>query len=112
MAFQRVAPLDSLWSGEMQGVVVDGRPVLLVHVGDTISAFRDQCLHLAVPLSEGRLKGRSLVCSAHEWEYDACTGRGENPTGIQLEQYAVRVDDGGIWVDVESVITPERRRTP
>ena len=109
MAFRRVANADSLWSGEMRGVVVEGRRILLVNVDGQVSAFRDQCLHLSVPLSEGHLRGRTLVCSAHEWEYDPCTGRGVNPEGIQLEQYAVRQEDDAIWVDVETVITTERR---
>ena len=102
MSLRPVLREDELWIGEMAGVKVDGRAVLLVNVEGTVCAYEDRCLHRAWPLSLGKLAGRRLVCAAHEWEYDACTGRGINPGGVALRRYDVEVVAGEIMVDVDA----------
>jgi toluene monooxygenase system ferredoxin subunit len=102
MAFEFAARLDELPSGTMRGVVVDGQKVLLIHVDGMIAAFEDRCAHMGVPLSNGFLEARSLVCFMHGWEYDALTGQGINDPNACLQSFAVRVDeDGSIWVSVD-----------
>jgi toluene monooxygenase system ferredoxin subunit len=102
MAFQKVATVDDLWSGEMLGLVVTGRKVLLVNLDGTIYAYEDKCAHLGVTLSNGHLRGAHLTCRAHQWEYDLCTGRGRIPATVRLRAFAVRVEHGNILVDVAS----------
>jgi toluene monooxygenase system ferredoxin subunit len=43
MAFQKVAKIEDLWSGEMLGLEVNGEPVLLVNVDNHIYAYADIC---------------------------------------------------------------------
>ena len=97
-ALRRATSLDALWSGEMAGVVIDGRPVLLVRHEDTVCAYEDRCPHLASPLSEGALDDGVLTCGAHEWQFDARTGRGVNPASACLRRYPVRLDGEQIFV--------------
>ena len=103
MTFKPALRQDELWIGEMTGVKVEGRPILLVNVEGTVCAYEDRCRHLARPLSLGTLTGNRLVCAAHAWEYDACTGRGLNPDGVALRRHAVRIAAGEIWVDLDAV---------
>jgi toluene monooxygenase system ferredoxin subunit len=91
--------LGELWSGEMRGVSVGGRRVLLVRVEDQVFAYEDRCVHQGVPLSDGRLEGREIVCHAHEWRFDACTGRGTNPAGSRLRACPVRIEGERVLVD-------------
>jgi toluene monooxygenase system ferredoxin subunit len=100
MAFHRVMAETELWAGEMLGRCVGGQPVLLLNVDGKICAFEDRCRHQGVALSEGRLAGGVLTCRAHEWQYDAVTGRGLNPAEAQLRPIAVKIEAGAIWVDV------------
>jgi toluene monooxygenase system ferredoxin subunit len=100
MSLRRVMAEAELWAGEMRSVRVDGRPVLLMNVDGKICAFEDRCRHQGVPLSEGRLAGCVLTCRAHEWQYDAATGCGLNPTTVRLVAFPTRVEAGAIWVDV------------
>src|SRR5262249_45223171 len=102
MAFERVADLDELWSGETKGVVVAGTRVVLVNLDGEVFAFEDRCAHLGVPLSHGFLDGGSLVCFAHQWEYDPRTGVAVNPRGACLRRFAVRVEEGAVWVSVDA----------
>lgn len=107
MAFKKVATLDDLWGGEMMGLLVDGRKVLLVNIDDTIYAYENKCAHKGTPLSEGDLDGKVLICGTHQWEYDVCTGKGINPESARLMAFAVKVEGGDILVDVEQVQTVE-----
>jgi toluene monooxygenase system ferredoxin subunit len=100
MAFRRVMPLAQLWRGEMIGRVVDGKKVLLLRVDDQVFAYEDRCAHLGVALSEGRLDGTTITCSAHHYQYDALSGKGVNPKDVCLRTFAVKLEAGDIFVDV------------
>jgi toluene monooxygenase system ferredoxin subunit len=93
--------VSDLWLGEMRGVEVHGRKVLLVNVAGVIGAFPDRCLHQGVALSTGQLRGCVLTCSAHEWQYDVCTGVGLNPEGVVLQRLPLEIRDGQIWIDLD-----------
>ena len=99
MAFQKVATLDELWSGEMMAVECGGKQVLLVNVGGEIRAYEDACPHLRTRLSEGSLRDRVLTCRTHGWQFDASTGEGINPRTACIPSFAVQVDGGNILVD-------------
>jgi toluene monooxygenase system ferredoxin subunit len=101
MAFTKVAALDDLWGGEMTARIVAGRKILLVRIGDHTYAYEDRCAHLGVALSEGRLDGDVLTCSAHDWQYDVRSGKGINPASACLTPFAVRIEAGNIMVDVD-----------
>jgi len=103
MAFQPVAKLDDLWSGEMKACDAGGTKVLLIRMGETVWAYENRCAHLGAPLSDGTLTGAVLTCAAHHWQYDACTGRGINPAAAQLRSFPVEIRDGSILVDTGSV---------
>jgi toluene monooxygenase system ferredoxin subunit len=99
MAFQRVATLNELWEGEMIALELEGRVVLLVNVDGSVRAFADSCPHLRTRLSQGALRRNILTCSTHGWEFDVITGQGINPRTACLEPFAVKVEDGEIFVD-------------
>jgi toluene monooxygenase system ferredoxin subunit len=102
MALQSVVPDDELWDGEMRGLVVAGRKVLLLRVRGKVHAYEDRCAHLGVALSEGVLADCVLTCRAHHYTYDASTGAGINPKTAQLRAFPVEARDGAIYIDVEA----------
>ena len=103
MSFRRVADVASLGPGEMKGLVVDATKVLLVNVGGDLRAYEDSCPHRGVALSCGTLEAASgrLTCAMHLWQYDARTGEGVNPRGVALHCLPMKVEDDGIWVEVD-----------
>jgi toluene monooxygenase system ferredoxin subunit len=109
MTFYKVATLDDLWIGEKLGVIVGGRPVLLVNVDGTFCAYEDRCRHKGVLLSTGRLEGGVLTCSVHGWSYDARTGCGINPESTKLPSYPVKIERSDILVDVDEEASDARR---
>jgi toluene monooxygenase system ferredoxin subunit len=108
MTLCRVGTLDLVWRGEKAGVVVGGRPVLLVNVDGVICAYEDRCRHKGVKLSEGRLEGAVLTCAAHGWEYDARTGHGINPASAVLPRYPVKVEGDEVFIELpeEGTLVP------
>jgi toluene monooxygenase system ferredoxin subunit len=97
----RACPLSDLWVGEMRGFDLRGQRVVLINERGQLAAFADRCAHQGVPISEGRLRDGVITCRAHEWQYDACTGKGLNPDSARLSAYPLEIRDGEIWVDVD-----------
>lgn len=112
MAYRRVAAIADIWKGEMIGAVVDGRKVLLVRTEEEVLAYEDRCAHLGVALSEGRLDGTVLTCSAHHWQYDVTTGRGVNPAHTCLTRFATLLQHGVIFVDIDTTVSSPRLGNP
>jgi len=100
MGFQKIAKIIDLWSGEMMGLEVDGEPVLLVNIDNRIYAYADICPHQKSRLSEGTLSDKVLRCARHHWEFDVCSGSGENPRNACLKLFPIRVDGEDILVDI------------
>ncbi len=90
--------LDDVWEGEMLAVSLGAVDVLLCNIAGRVHAYRDRCPHLANPLSEGELRDDLLTCAAHEWVFDARTGKGVNPEDTCLQRFSVRIDDDRIFV--------------
>jgi toluene monooxygenase system ferredoxin subunit len=100
MAFQKIAKVDELWSGEMIALECEGQHVLLVNLDGAIRAYADSCPHLRTRLSEGSLVGYVLVCSAHGWQFDARTGEGVNPRTACLKSFAIQLENEDILLDI------------
>jgi toluene monooxygenase system ferredoxin subunit len=94
---------DDLWEGELAGMEVAGKKLVLLNVGGEIRAFEDRCPHLSSRLSEGDLDTCTLTCAAHLWEFDALTGKGTNPGNSQLKVFETRVAAGNIEVLIPDV---------
>jgi toluene monooxygenase system ferredoxin subunit len=92
--------LDDVWEGEMCTVHLGCVDVLLCNLDGELVAYEDRCPHLANPLSQGVLSAGVLTCAAHEWEFDAQTGRGVNPASACLNRYPVRLDGERIFVSL------------
>jgi len=108
MAFKPIIAAAQLWDGDMIARRVDGQDVLLVRLNGVVYAYENRCAHQGVALSEGRLDGYVLTCRAHHWQYDVRVGSGINPATACLRRFAVKVEDGTVFVDV-NVPIPDLR---
>lgn len=104
MAFTKVCTLDEVWEGEMESFDVQGHEVLVACVeGGDFKAFQGACPHQEIPLVEGEFDGTTLICRAHQWMFDARTGKSINPDGCQLASYPIRVDGNDVYIDTADV---------
>src|ERR1035438_2059504 len=96
--FVEVCAADDLWVGEMMCFDAGPHEVLVLNVEGELHAYDSLCPHQSRPLIEGRFDGKVLTCRAHEWSFDACSGRSINPAGECLRRFPLRVVEGKVFV--------------
>ncbi|MFH1469161.1 MAG: Rieske 2Fe-2S domain-containing protein, partial [Pseudomonadota bacterium] len=72
--FTRAVRRTELVPGQLREVLVNGRPVAVALVGETVHAVEGTCPHAGGPLAEGILDGTTLTCPMHGWSFDIVTG--------------------------------------
>ncbi|MDF2725886.1 MAG: (2Fe-2S)-binding protein [Paenibacillus sp.] len=110
---------EELKQSDMKAVVVGRTSIVLVRSqDDSIYALRNVCPHKGPCLSDGMIdRGCSserageyiydgqtelLRCPWHSWEFDIKTGKSViNPEHVKVKTYAVTVEDGNVYVDIE-----------
>jgi Fe-S cluster biogenesis protein NfuA/nitrite reductase/ring-hydroxylating ferredoxin subunit len=94
-------PVDEISVATLTG---GGRSVevIVVNLGQRLSAYRNECAHEAMPLNEAMLDltNGTLTCPWHGFCFDATSGECLSAPGAQLEQLPLRIDDGDVWVRV------------
>lgn len=105
----RTHPFDEFPDGEItlvELVASSGRDVevIVVRLGDRLSAYLNVCAHQGLPLEAALLDtdAETLTCPWHGYCFDATSGRCMSAPGAQLEQLALRVDDGQVWIRVDT----------
>lgn len=99
--FAATIPEAELEEGTMRGVTVSDERVLLAKVGGEIFAINNICSHFHTHLSNGELLTESLEvqCPLHDSCFNLRTGEPSDlPAEDPVETYAVKVDDGMIFV--------------
>jgi nitrite reductase/ring-hydroxylating ferredoxin subunit len=98
--FVKMATLDELPPGAAKEVEHEGRIYALFNVGGTITAIDGICPHQGGPLADGELKGTTVTCPWHGWQFDVCTGK--TPLGARIKQavYEVKVEGQDVLVAV------------
>jgi 3-phenylpropionate/trans-cinnamate dioxygenase ferredoxin component len=96
-----VGPAD-LTEGELRGLEVGQRLVLLARLSGQITAMDDSCNHAGCLLSGGWLSERksAVVCPCHEYAFELGTGRNVTFPRLCDDQRAfeVRVEAGRVMI--------------
>jgi phenylpropionate dioxygenase-like ring-hydroxylating dioxygenase large terminal subunit len=66
-----VARAAEVAPGEVRGVRLLGRDLVLWRNGDGFHAWFDLCVHRGARLSRGRVERECLICPYHGWEYNS-----------------------------------------
>ncbi|MDR4478931.1 MAG: NAD(P)H-dependent oxidoreductase [Nitrospira sp.] len=99
-----IGVVDELKQRSLQQIVCGRTKLALTYKNGTFAAIAGVCNHIGGPLGEGRLDGDYIVCPWHYWKFHHRTGQGE--PGYETDQvatYAVKVEDGRLYVDVTPV---------
>ena len=99
--FIDVGPAD-LEPGELRGLEVGERLVLLACHGERVTAMDDSCNHAGCLLSGGWIDDRksAVVCPCHEYAFELATGRNVTFPRLCPDQQAfeVRVEGGRVMI--------------
>ena len=121
-----VAHVRDDWYVVCQSKTLRDKPLSVTLLGTPLVVFRnkngevgallDRCPHRNTPLSLGAVKGDTLQCGYHGWEFDtrgecqAVPGLTGEPKqkGRNVQSYPVREQDGFVWVYATPDVKPER----
>ena len=99
-----VCPLDEIADGTALRFEVNGKPVVVVRIGDDLKALGDTCSHDDYSLAEGEIDPYecTIECWKHGSLFDLDTGAAVTlPATRAVAAYDVSVIDGMIWVATE-----------
>ncbi len=102
MPWIRACDSDELEAGDMRRFELNEEEVALYRLNDGFYATSDICTHARASLNEGTLAGRIVTCPLHGGQFDVQTGRAVKlPCVTPLQTFAVREEDGAVWVEIE-----------
>ena len=98
--WQRVADdADVPDDGAAKMIYFAGEQVALVRTGQQLYAVANRCSHANASRAEGTGADGALTCPSHGSTFDLATGEPScGPANRPLTTYAVRTEDGGIWL--------------
>jgi nitrite reductase/ring-hydroxylating ferredoxin subunit len=98
----RVCTLDQVAGAGLRAFAVPGVtwPVLVTRVDGELVAVPGVCPHEDVALAGGDLRGASIVCPGHGYEFDLRTGRCTHDPGLELRRYPITLVGDELWVDL------------
>jgi nitrite reductase/ring-hydroxylating ferredoxin subunit len=98
-----ICEVNELPVGGSKCARVEGVPLALYNVEGKIHAIADVCPHAGMPLAEGELCGKIIVCPFHGYSYNIETGKNtdfpdqEDPVKV----FPVRVENQVVQVDIQ-----------
>ena len=104
-----VCRFDDLAPDSASRVVVDGCPVALVRIGDSVYAIGDTCSHANISLSEGEVfpEEREIECWKHGSTFSLVTGEPQTlPATQPVPVYVARVVDGDVVLELDVPAPP------
>ena len=96
----RAATADEVLEGELVGVLVDGRQVVVGRVSGRLHAIDGVCTHQHADLGHGTLSGETVICHFHGSGFNIRTGAVVCPPASDpIASFPVGVEGGCILVD-------------
>ncbi len=92
---------EDLPEGRVMTVTAGHKGICLTHFEGTYSALDNKCPHQGGPLGEGSIENGMLRCPWHGWDYHPCTGNSPGGYDDGVEAYAIKEEDGAIYVGLE-----------
>ncbi len=82
---------------------VDDIEVAVFRSDGTLYAIEGRCPHKGASLGNGTLENGQVTCPWHDWKFDLKTGAGLTSPSSAVASLAVRVNDGSIEIDRETL---------
>lgn len=95
-------PLDEVREDRPYRLDIRDTSVVLIRVGDSVQAFRNECAHQGLPIDGGRIDRETgtITCPWHGFRFDCATGECLTAPHVQLESLPVRVEHGTVHVRI------------
>src|SRR5262245_16096129 len=109
--YVRVGALADLKEGRMRSCKVADREIVLCRVDGQVYALDNVCTHALARMSEGRLRGKRLICPLHGASFDVRTGQVLAGPAVQPlpRHHARTTPEGAVEVALDPNAPPQPR---
>jgi nitrite reductase/ring-hydroxylating ferredoxin subunit len=98
--FQRIASVSELEPHGQFSKWVDDHDILVFRQDGQIKALSNICPHFGGPVGYHKMKDGVFTCLWHNYRFEAGTGRCLTNDHLCLRSYKLKIEDGGIWVQL------------
>ena len=77
--------------------------LVVVKFDEEISVLYGRCLHRGAMMSDGFVRGNSLICGVHNWDYRMDTGVSEYDHSEALPMFTSWADGNDLMVDEDEI---------
>ncbi|MEL6273929.1 MAG: thiamine pyrophosphate-binding protein [Bacteroidota bacterium] len=92
---------NDLVEGRVMTVTAGHTGICLTHFEGKYCALDNKCPHQGGPLGEGSIENGMLRCPWHGWDFHPCTGLPPGGYDDGVKTFAVKEEDGAIYVGIE-----------
>ena len=96
----RVAAVSEVPPGTAKEVMAGDQVVALFNADGTFYALDGVCPHAGGPLGEGTLRGTTITCPWHGWQFDVTNGQNCLNRRMAHKSFPVKVEGNDVFVDV------------
>jgi nitrite reductase/ring-hydroxylating ferredoxin subunit len=89
---------NEIKDGQMKGLYLKGRPILLVKQEKQVYALSNRCPHMGCSLERGNLKEYLVTCPCHEWKFDIRNGQYLKNPIFALVSYPCKIENSQVYV--------------
>lgn len=92
--------LAELPEGKPYRLDVESHNLVVLRLGDKVSAFFNECAHQGLPLDGGvvDVAAKTITCPWHGFRFDCQSGDCLTAPQARLDMVVVRIDAGKVWV--------------
>lgn len=99
------AKTSEIPEGQRKLVQVNDLSIGIFHHQGGWYALRNHCLHRGGPVATGELRGETLVCPWHGYEYNLTSGALLADPSVHLDMYPLAIRDDAIYLTVPLIVT-------
>ncbi len=95
----RITEADALNPGQMLGVIIEGKDILLANIDGSLYAIDNKCSHEDALLYNGALKQDCVECPLHGSRFSFKTGQPlEEPATEPVNTYTISKEKDGFYI--------------
>ncbi|WP_196885724.1 glutamate synthase-related protein [Aureivirga sp. CE67] len=100
----KLAVISELPLKEPQHALVANTDLVIIKHENGISILYGRCLHRGALLADGSIKGKSIVCGVHNWDYRYDTGVSDYNHDERLYKFKEHIKGDELFIDENEVL--------
>jgi 3-phenylpropionate/trans-cinnamate dioxygenase ferredoxin subunit len=101
MSFVEIAKNDEIPTGQMKGIKINDKNILVTNIAGKYYAIGAKCTHAGGDLSKGKMDGSIVICPRHKSKFDIITGKSiSGPAKQGVPVYQVKIQENSILIDI------------